>query len=180
MPATGPTTTLVLMGPTGVGKTVVAERMQASLGWAYLDADDLHPPENVALMAAGVPLDDAHREPWLRAVAAWVGEREADGEDALVACSALRHRYRAVLRDGHPSVLFAQLAPDPDVIAARLQHRHHQFMPASQLTDQLETLEDLTPDEPGVRLPVSASWSADDVGRRLTALLGLVAADGRE
>jgi gluconokinase len=176
VPATGSTTTLVLMGPTGVGKTVVAERMHATLGWAYLDADDLHPPDNVALMAAGIPLDDAHREPWLRAVAAWIGEREAAGEDALVACSALRHRYRAVLRDGHPSVLFAQLAPDPAVIAERLELRHHQFMPASQLPDQLETLEDLTPDEPGVRLPVPGAWSPDDVGRRLTTLLGLVAA----
>jgi gluconokinase len=171
-----PTTTLVLMGPSGAGKTAVARRLHDTLGWPYLDADDLHPPENIALMAAGKPLDDAHREPWLRALAGWVGEREAAGEDALLACSALRHRYRAILREGHPSVLFAHLAPDPAVIAGRLAHRQDHFMPASQLADQLESLEELTPDEPGVRLPVPPTWSVDDIAQRLTALLGLAAA----
>ena len=73
-------------------------------------------------------------------------------------------------------MLFAHLAPDPAVIAGRLAHRHGHFMPASQLTDQLETLEELTPDEPGVRLPVPRTWSVDDVAQRLTALLGLVPA----
>jgi gluconokinase len=168
------------MGPAGAGKTVVGRQLHAELGWPYLDADDLHPPENVALMAAGLPLDDEQREPWLRAVATWIGDREAGGEDAVVACSALRHRYRVLLRDGHPSVLFVHLAPAPAVLAQRLAARHDHFMPASQLPDQLETLEDLTPDEPGVRIPVPAAWSAQDTAQRVTALLGLTSTAARD
>jgi gluconokinase len=167
-----PTTTLVLMGVAGSGKSAVAAELHAMLGWPALDADDLHPAENVALLSAGIPLDDAHREPWLRAVAAWIGAREQAGESALVACSALRRRYREMLRAGHPSVLFAHLDPDPAELARRLAERHDHFMPASLLPSQLDTLEELAPDEPGVRLPVAAAWSAPETAGRLTALLG--------
>ncbi len=165
------TTTIVLAGPAGSGKSTVAACLHDSLGWPWLDADDLHPAENVALMEAGVPLDDAHREPWLRAVAAWVGEREAAGQDAVVACSALRRRYRDLLRDGHPSVLFAQLEPDVDELARRVESRPDHVFPASLLPSQLETLEELGPDEPGARVPVprggSVARTAADVLERL-------------
>jgi gluconokinase len=161
------------MGVSGSGKSAVATALAGILGWPYLDADDLHPPANVAKMAAGHPLDDADRAPWLRAVAAWIGDREAGGQDALAACSALRRRHRDVLRDGHPSVLFAHLAPEPSVLARRLAARHGHFMPAALLGSQLDVLEDLDADEPGVRVPTAASWSAAETAGRLAALLDL-------
>ncbi len=178
MPARSPagvaaTTTLVLMGVSGSGKSAVAGELARTLGWPYLDADDLHPAANAAKMAAGHPLDDADRAPWLRAVAVWIGEREAAGEDALVACSALRRRYRDVLCGGHPSVLFAHLAPEPAVLAQRLAGRHGHFMPPALLGSQLEVLEELDADEPGLRLPVAASWSPAQTAGRLVSLLDL-------
>ena len=167
------TTTLVVMGVSGSGKSAVASELAQRLGWTYLDADDLHPAENIAKMAAGHPLDDADRAPWLAAVAAWIGQRESAGEDALVACSALRRRYRDVLRSGHPSVLFAHVAPDPAVIAERLAHRHGHFMPPALLGSQLHDLDELDVDEPGVRLPVASGWTPAQTAQRLAALLDL-------
>jgi gluconokinase len=106
-------------------------------------------------------------------VAAWIGERESAGCDAVVACSALRRRYREVLRAGHPSVLFADLSVAAEVIAGRLAARHGHFMPAALLGSQLSTLEDLEADEPGIRLPVAAAWSPQETAGRLVALLDL-------
>ena len=167
------TTTLVVMGVSGSGKSSVAAALAGALGWPYVDADDLHPAANKAKMSAGHPLDDADRAPWLLAVAAWIGQHEAAGVDALVACSALRRRYREVLRDGHPSVFFAYLAVDPDVLAERLANRRGHFMPAGLLGSQLEALEELDADEPGVRVAVAAGWSAEQTALRLVGLLDL-------
>jgi carbohydrate kinase (thermoresistant glucokinase family) len=96
------------MGVTGAGKTTVARAMSVALGVPYIDADDLHPPSNVEKMAAGVPLDDNDRWPWLRLV----GSEAADGTDGVViACSAIKRRYRNALRVGTPSLIFVHLAP---------------------------------------------------------------------
>jgi gluconokinase len=173
VPTPAPTLTVVVMGPAGAGKTTVAQQLHARTGWPWLDADDLHPPENLRLLAAGVPLDDAHRQPWLHAVADWIGDREVAGQDAVVACSALRRRYRDLLRDGHPSVRFVELAVAPDQLVRRVAGRPDHVMPASQVPDQVATLESLAPDEPGVRLPVAPDWSAGDTAARAAALLGL-------
>jgi gluconokinase len=166
-------TTLVVMGVSGSGKSSVARALSGLLGWPWLDADDLHPPANLTKMAAGRPLDDADRAPWLRAVAAWIGEREQAQQDSVVACSALRRRYREVLRAGHPSVLLAHLAPAPEVLAQRLTARQDHFMPARLLDSQLAGLEELDADEPAVRLSVAPTWSAEQTARRLVALLAL-------
>lgn len=155
------TTSVVVMGVSGCGKTAVARAAAERLGWPYREGDELHPPANVAKMAAGQALDDDDRWPWLRAIAAWVGGRERAGRDAILTCSALKRSYRDLLRKGHPSVWFAHLDVRPEVLRVRLEARRGHFMPASLLGSQLATLQALQPDEPGTTL--SADGPLDDV-----------------
>jgi gluconokinase len=144
-----PTTTIVVMGVTGTGKSTVMGALADRLGWATAEGDDFHSAANVEKMRSGRPLTDSDRRPWLEAVASWIGERERAGESAIVACSALRRAYRDVLRRDHKSVWFAHLAAPTALIADRLERRRGHYMPPSLLTSQLETLEPLDPDEPG-------------------------------
>jgi gluconokinase len=142
--------TLVVMGVSGVGKTSVAHALVERTGWAFQEGDDLHPDANRAKMAAGTPLTDDDRWPWLRLIAAWIGEQEAAGHGAVVTCSALRRSYRDLLSDGHPSVRFVHLQASEGVLTERVTGRHHEYMPPALLRSQLETLEPLADDEPGV------------------------------
>ena len=146
------TTTIVLMGVAGSGKSTVMRTLAGELGWPTAEADDFHSPANVAKMRSGRPLTDEDRWPWLDEIASWIGERERAGENALVTCSALRRVYRDVLRRGHPSVWFAHLVVEPAVIADRLERRRGHYMPAALLASQLETLEPLDAGEPGVAI----------------------------
>jgi gluconokinase len=150
-------TTLVLMGVAGVGKSSVMARLQERLGWPALEGDDLHPPSNVHKMAAGVPLTDADRWPWLGRIADWIGGRERERASSLVTCSALRRAYRDALRRGHPSVWFIHLVAEPAFLEARIGARAGHFMPASMLASQLATLEPLGRDEPGSTIDADAS-----------------------
>jgi gluconokinase len=125
-------------------------------------------------MASGVPLDDDDRWPWLRAIAAVIGEAEAAGETLVITCSALRRAYRDLLRDGHPSVRFCLLDVSPDVLRRRLGSRRGHYMPASLLDSQLATLEPPAPDEPGVT--VCADGEPDEA---LAAVLAAVRAAPR-
>jgi len=147
--------TIVVCGASGVGKSTVARPLAERLGAEFAEGDAFHSPENVARMAAGKPLTDADREPWLRAIAVWIGAHERAAGDAVVACSALGRRYRDVLRHGHPSVVFVQLVAPIAVLEHRLGTRTGHYMPASLLPSQLETLEPLEPDEPGFVLEAS-------------------------
>ncbi len=150
-----PTTTVVLMGVSGVGKSSVAAELVAATGWVFLEGDELHSGQNRARMTAGKPLDDSRRAPWLRAITEWVGEREAAGENAVLTCSALRHRYRDTLRAGHPSVWFVHLTAPADEIERRMRARTGHFVPATLLASQLATIEPLEPAEPGVTVRAS-------------------------
>ncbi|MGH3564972.1 MAG: gluconokinase [Pseudonocardia sp.] len=143
------TVTLVVLGVSGVGKSSVAAELVARTGWEFVEGDDLHPEGNRRKMAAGHPLDDDDRRPWLHRVAAWIGELEAAGRSGVVTCSALKRSYRDLLRDGHPSVRFVHLLAPPELIAQRVTARQGHYMPPSLLDSQLATLEDLQPDEPG-------------------------------
>ena len=142
-------TTIVLMGVAGVGKSSVMAALADRLRWPTAEGDALHPASNVEKMAAGIPLTDADRAPWLERVAAWIGEREAERSSSIVTCSALRRSYRDELRRGHPSVWFVHLVAPEDVIATRMEQRGGHFMPPTMLASQLDTLEPLQPDEPG-------------------------------
>ncbi len=154
-------TTIVVMGVSGSGKSTVAAGLVHRLGWDFAEGDDFHPRANVEKMRAGHPLDDEDRWPWLRTLAAWIGEHEQAGRSAVVTCSALRRAYRDLLRDGHPSVWFAHVAADTQLIRERIERRTGHYMPAALLESQLATLEPLQPDEPGVR--VSVARAADEV-----------------
>ena len=146
------TTTFIVMGVSGSGKSTVAEELVRRTGWAFAEGDDLHPEANRRKMAAGHPLTDDDRWPWLRLVADWIGAQEDAGRSAVVTCSALRRAYREVLADGHPSVRFVHLTVDPAELRDRLEHRKGHYMPASLLQSQLDTLEPLADDEPGITL----------------------------
>jgi gluconokinase len=143
------TTSIVVMGVSGSGKTSVAQELTRRLGWEYIEGDDLHPEASVAKMAAGVPLDDEDRWPWLRRVAEVIGEHAAAGRSVVVTCSALRRAYRDLLREGNPSVWFAHVQVSQAALADRLGKRQGHYMPPSLLGSQLATLEPLGEDEPG-------------------------------
>lgn len=142
---------VVVMGVTGCGKSTVGAALAGRLGWPFLDADDYHPPQNVAKMASGTPLIDDDRWPWLDRVADELRRIEVAGGSAVLACSALREAYRArIARAG--DVRFVHLAGDPETIAARLAVRKHRYMPASLLASQFATLE---PPADAVRIDVA-------------------------
>lgn len=137
---------IVVMGPSGSGKSVVGAVLATRLDLPFIDADDLHPAANVEKMAAGTPLDDDDRWPWLDIVAATL--RDAEG-GAVIACSALARRYRDRIRAGAPDAVFVELEVPPKVLARRMSSRQH-FMPPSLLASQLAALEPLAAYERGV------------------------------
>jgi len=158
---------LVVMGVSGSGKTTIAEALAAKLGWNYEEGDDLHPPANRAKMAAGEPLSDADRWPWLERVAGWIADQLATGEPGIITCSALRRRYRDKLaRDG---VIFVFLHGSRALIADRLSRRAGHFMPGSLLSSQIETLEAPAADEQTVTVELGGS-PADEADRAMRAL----------
>ena len=161
--------TLVVMGVAGAGKTTLARALAARLDWAFLDADDLHPAANVEKMRAGAPLSDADRAPWLEAVARWIDARLAAGEDAVVACSALKRRYRAVLTDGRPSVRIVYLKGSLDLVAARMAARKDHYFPTSLIASQFEALEPPTPEEHAIVVDMAPPVSVQ-VDRVLEAM----------
>ena len=163
------TTTLVVMGVSGSGKTTVATGIAEQLGWVFAEGDDFHPMANVEKMRAGEPLTDDDRWPWLRVLAEWIGAREDAGEDAVLTCSALKRAYRDVLAAGHPSVRFVHVTASAETIRGRLESRPGHYLPASLLDSQLAALEPLQGDEPGITLP--GVGDADAVVRALVARL---------
>ncbi len=132
---------VVLMGVSGCGKTAVGQALAADLGWPFFDGDDFHPAANVAKMAAGTPLTDADRWPWLDRLAAEMAAMNARGADAVFACSALKQAYRDRFRRAG-DVRFVHLKGDYDTIAARMAARTHRYMPPTLLASQFATLEE--------------------------------------
>jgi gluconokinase len=132
---------LVLMGVSGCGKTSVGQRLSQILGWPFFDGDDFHPPENVAKMAAGIPLDDADRAPWLANLHDLIAENLSQGQSLLLACSALKQKYRDQLAAGNPGTLFVHLEGDFDLIFRRMQARAGHYMKVEMLHSQFAALE---------------------------------------
>lgn len=149
---------VVVCGVSGSGKSTVGAALAAHLGVPFVDADSLHPAANVAKMAAGIPLDDSDRWPWLDAV----GDALCSAPAGLVvACSALRSTYRTVLRHAAPTVRFVQLTAEESVLSTRMLGRDGHFMPPALLDSQLATLEPLHRSEPGV--VIDASLPVDEI-----------------
>jgi gluconokinase len=146
---------LVIMGVSGSGKSTVAGLVAGRLGWDLAEGDDLHPPANVAKMQAGEPLTDDDRWPWLESIAEWIRAHTAAGTPGVVTCSALKKRYRDVLRG--EGVVFVFLEGSKDRISDRLASRHGHFMPPALLESQFDALEAPTEDETFITLCVSAT-----------------------
>jgi gluconokinase len=142
---------IIVMGVSGSGKTAVGHAMAEGLGMEFIEGDDYHPDANVEKLAAGIPLTDEDRWPWLRALVDLVAERHEAEAGTVLACSALRRVYRNVLRTASPQgeSFVIQLDADEAALRSRLEHRRGHYMPASLLESQLATLEPLEPDETG-------------------------------
>ncbi|TFV65288.1 UNVERIFIED_ORG: gluconokinase [Bacillus sp. AZ43] len=165
----GTSTSVVVMGVSGSGKSTVAAGLVERLGWEFAEGDEFHPSENVEKMRRGIPLDDDDRWPWLRRLADWIGEHEDAGRSVVVTCSALKRTYRDLLRDGHPSVWFAHVDADRELLRERVERRTGHYMPSSLLDSQLATLEPLHEDEPGATIS-GAGVPADVVAELLRVL----------
>lgn len=150
--ARSPLPCVVVMGVSGSGKSSTARLLALRLGVPFADADDMHPRANIAKMRSGLPLDDTDREPWLANVGHWLRDRAADGNGGVVACSALKRRYRDSLRAAAPRIFFLLLTADRDELLERIAQRGEHFMPAALLDSQLAALEPLEPGEPGTVL----------------------------
>ena len=137
----GPPPVVVVMGVAGSGKTTVAARLAERMGSAFQEGDALHPPENVAKMSAGTPLDDRDRAPWLARIAACIDGWRAAGKGGVVTCSALKQAYRDVIVGDRPEVRLVHLAGSRDLIGQRLGARRGHFMPPALLDTQFATLE---------------------------------------
>jgi gluconokinase len=160
---------LVVMGVSGCGKSTVGRRLAASLGRPFVEGDEFHAPENVEKMRAGIALADADREGWLRSLSAVLARARVDGTGAVLACSALKRRYRDMLRQGDPDLLLVFLHGRRDALAARLQSRRDHYMPASLLDSQLAALEPPGDDERALAFDIDADADAiaEEVRRRI-------------
>ena len=162
---------LIVAGVSGSGKTTVGAMLAGRLGWRFADADEFHPAANIEKMRAGIPLTDDDRWPWLRAIGAWMDERVARDESAVVTCSALKRSYRDMLLHGRPQARMVFLEPDRQVLTRRLAARHGHFFPEQLLSTQLADLEPPGPGEHVVTI-VPAGDPADTVTSIIAVLFG--------
>ena len=145
---------LIIMGVSGCGKSTVGRRLAERIGVPFLEGDELHPPSNVALMAAGTPLTDADRAGWLDAIAQRLSGLGRSG-GLVVSCSALKRAYRDRLREATPDLQFVHLHGTRALLAARLRERQDHYMPPTLLDSQLDTLESPNSDEPALTLDIT-------------------------
>jgi len=157
---------LIVMGVSGCGKSSVAQALAARLGWDFYDADDFHPPENIAKMAAGIPLDDADRAPWLASLHAMIASCRQQDRPGVLACSALKERYRQTLCAGNQGVQIVYLKGSYELILARMAARSGHYMRPQMLQSQFAALE-----EPVDALTVDITLSVDEIVEKVLAVL---------
>jgi gluconokinase len=155
----------VVMGVSGSGKSEIGRRLAKRLGIAYIEGDDYHSPESIAKMEAGIPLNDADRHEWLLVLQSLIGRAVQRNEGVVLTCSALKRRYRDMLRAGDASLVFVHLHGDPALIAERMKRRTGHFMPEALLESQLRDLEPLAPDERSVRVDIASD--PDEIVERI-------------
>lgn len=158
---------LVIMGISGSGKSTVAGLLAGQLGWDLEEGDDLHPQENIDKMSSGQALDDDDRAPWLDTISSWIIEHTMAGVPGIITCSALKRKYRDVLREHN--VIFVHLTGSKDLIGRRLATRHDHYMPPSLLDSQVATLEAPGDDEQAITIDAgrAAAEEAAEIVRRL-------------
>ncbi len=149
---------LILMGVSGSGKTSVGKALAEQLNWDFYDADDFHPPENVARMAGGIPLDDSDRTPWLASLHDLISSSLKQNKSGVLACSALKDRYRQQLLEGNDGVQLVYLKGSYDLIWSRMETRTDHYMKPHMLKSQFETLE-----EPTHALVIEISSPVDEI-----------------
>ena len=148
----------IVMGVSGCGKSSVGKALAGHFGWDYYDADDFHPPENVTKMASGIPLDDSDRAPWLEFLHELISSNLKMDKPCVLACSALKERYRQQLLDGNDNVQIVYLRGSYDLIWSRMKKRTDHYMKPHMLKSQFEALE-----EPSNAIVVDISMSVDDI-----------------
>ncbi len=163
---------VILAGVSGSGKTTIGELLAGWLGWPFTDGDQLHPPANIAKMASGQPLTDEDRMPWLAAIGECMDERIAVGQSGLLACSALKRRYRDLLLAGRPEARIVILEISQADVAGRLARRHGHFFDPALLDSQFADLEQPEPGESAV-LPVPVGDDPEETAAAVIRRLGL-------
>ncbi len=148
---------VIVMGVCGCGKSSVGQGLADALGCAFIEGDQHHPPANIARMSAGIPLTDADREGWLAVLAGFIAEADRRDRALVVACSALKRRYRDQLRGGSRHVVFLHLQGDKALIASRMGARTAHFMPTALIDSQFADLEPPGPDEAALTCPITRS-----------------------
>jgi gluconokinase len=156
----------IIMGVSGSGKTSVGQRLAERLGWDFYDADDFHPPENIAKMASGIPLSDEDRAPWLETLHVLMTDCLQNDRPGVLACSALKERYRQKLLDGNPSAQLVYLKGSYDLIWLRMANRPGHYMKPEMLKSQFDALE-----EPHNAFVVDISLSVEQIINLLYDLL---------
>lgn len=160
---------IVVMGVSGSGKSTIGEMLGEELGLPYKDGDDLHPQANIDKMAEGTPLNDDDRWPWLQLIGEWLVAHPGGG---IIGCSSLKRAYRDKIREFAPDTVFVHVHGERDILHSRMSERPGHFMPASLLDSQLDTLEELSEDEPGKVFSISDT-PAEIVQRAATWLRSL-------
>jgi gluconokinase len=146
-PTPGAPAVLIVMGVSGSGKSTIGTLLAMRLQWEFEDGDWFHPAANVDKMHRGIPLTDEDRWPWLAAIAGWIDKTRAAHGHGVIACSALKRRYRDILIGERKDVRLVYLKGDEALIARRFATRHEHFMPVSLLHSQFQALEEPGPDE---------------------------------
>jgi carbohydrate kinase (thermoresistant glucokinase family) len=163
---------VIVMGVSGSGKSTIGTLLAMRLRWEFQDGDWFHPAANIDKMHRGIPLTDADRWPWLAAIAEWIDNTRASGGHGVIACSALKRRYRDVLIGDRKDVRLVYLKGDEALIARRFATRHEHFMPQTLLHSQFEALEEPGPDEDPIT--VSIEPAPREIVSRILSALGTV------